>query len=141
MKVPVRQGCGVLFFDAEYRRVLLFLRDNKPNIRYPNHIDILGGIVEKGETPEEAVVREMAEELTDLRTGNPYLLEKFDVFKVYIDRWNVEQHVFWKIADFGINDVHLNEGQNLLWLTEGEVQTTVLAFGFEAVVREFFMIH
>ncbi|MDP3725742.1 MAG: NUDIX domain-containing protein [bacterium] len=136
-----RQGCGVLFFDEVNRRVLLFLRDNKPDIRFPNYIDILGGIVEKEETPEAAIVREMAEELTDLRTGSPYLLEKFYTFKVYIDQWNVEQHVFWKEANFGIEDVHLNEGQALVWLKEEEAQTTALAFGFEAVIRKFFKAH
>ena len=141
MPIPERQGCGILFFDAVNRRVLLFLRDNKPNIRFPNYIDKLGGIVEKEETPGEAIVREMAEELTDLRTGNPYFLEKFDIFNVYIDQWNVEQHVFWKEADFGIDDVHLNEGQALVWLTEEEVQTTALAFGIEAIVMEFFKAH
>ena len=138
MPTPERQGCGILFFDAANRRVLLFQRDNKPTIRYPDYVDILGGIVEKGETPEEAIVREMAEELTDLQTGKPYHLQKFDVFKVYVDQWNVEQYVFWKVADFGIDDVHLNEGQVLVWLTEEEAQTTALAFGFESVVKEFF---
>ena len=141
MTAPWRQGCGILFFDATNRRVLLFLRDNKPEIQFPDYIDKLGGIVEKGETPREAIVREMAEELTDLRTGNPYLLQDFDIFKVYIDRWNVEQHVFWKVADFGIDDVHLNEGKNLLWLTEEEAQTTILAFGIEAMIKEFFAAH
>lgn len=141
MATPSRQGCGILFFDAAHRRVLLFRRDNKPEIRFPNYVDILGGIVEKEETPKEAIVREMAEELTNRRTGNPYLLEKFDTFKVYIDQWNVEQHVFWKPADFTIDDVRLEEGQALVWLTEEEAQTFVLAFGFEAVVKEFFKAH
>lgn len=138
---PTRQGCGILFFDPAHRRVLLFLRDNKPEIPFPNYIDKLGGIVEKGETPDEAIVREMAEELIDLRTGNPYILQDFYIFKVYIDYRNTEQHVFWKEADFGIDDVHLNEGQALIWLTEDDAQTTVLAFGIEKVVREFFQIH
>ena len=55
MLTPVRQGCGILFFDAADRRVLLFLRDDKPNIRCPNCLDILGGIVEREETPREAM--------------------------------------------------------------------------------------
>ena len=141
MPTPVRQGCGILFFDAVNRRVLLFLRDDKPDIRCPNAIDILGGIVEKEETPEEAIVREMAEELLDKRTGKPYVLEEFYIFKIYVDQWNVEQHIFWREADFGINDVVLLEGQKLEWLTEEDVQTTALAFGFEVVVKEFFATH
>lgn len=139
MLTPVRQGCGILFFDAADRRVLLFLRDDKPNIRCPNCLDILGGIVEREETPREAIIREMAEELLDRRTGNTYVLENFDIFKIFIDQWNVEQHIFWKEADFDIHDVVLLEGQKLEWLTEQEAQTTALAFSFEEVVKEFFL--
>ena len=141
MPTPVRQGCGILFFDAVDRKVLLFLRDDKPTIRCPNCLDILGGIVEKEETPKEAIVREMAEELLDKRTGNSYVLENFDIFKVFINQWNVEQHIFWKTADFDIPDVKLLEGQKLVWLTEEEAQTTTLAFGFKEVVNEFFATH
>ena len=42
---------------------LLYLRDNKPGIPFPYHWDLIGGHVEEGETPEEALVREFKEEL------------------------------------------------------------------------------
>ena len=66
-----RRGAGVLFYDRHKQRVLLFRRDNTPTIPFPDSIDILGGHIEEGETPEQAVVREMAEELDDLRSGYP----------------------------------------------------------------------
>lgn len=133
-----KRGCGILFFRRAKNTVLLFRRDDKPTIPFPNHLDILGGSVEADETPEQAIVRELAEELDDLRTGSPYSLESFKLFKVYRDERGTEQHIFYKEADFDIEDLHLKEGQELVWFVESELRTTPLAFHFEAVVQEFF---
>ena len=131
-------GCGILFFDQKRRRVLLFQRDNKPSIKFPDCVDILGGHVEDGESPEEALVREIAEELDDLRVGRPFELEGYHAFKVYVDEWGTEQYIFWEKIDFDIQDVYLKEGQMLVWLTEEELTVTNFAFGFDKVVKEFF---
>ena len=45
------------------QQILLQLRDNIDGIYYPDHWGLLGGEVELGETSEEAVERELAEEL------------------------------------------------------------------------------
>src|SRR5512146_1078245 len=52
----------VLLFDRR-NRLLIYLRDDKPDIPFPNHWDFFGGHLEEGETPEEALVREVKEEL------------------------------------------------------------------------------
>lgn len=48
---------------TEDGRYLLQLRDQKPNIWYPGHWGLFGGAVDAGETPEEALRRELAEEI------------------------------------------------------------------------------
>lgn len=135
----VTRGSGVLFFDRAARRVLLCRRDNKPSIPFPGWVDILGGYVEEGETPEQTVRREVAEELDDLRSGAPFLLKDARPFSVYRDERGLEHHVFTCEADFEISDLRLNEGQHLLWLAEEQANDARLAFGFERVVREFFV--
>lgn len=48
---------------VEDGRYLMQLRDDKPGIFYPAHWGLFGGAVEPGESPEEALVREIEEEL------------------------------------------------------------------------------
>lgn len=51
-----------LLFDSD-GKLLIYLRDDKPDIPFPNYWDLFGGHVEEGETPEQALVRELQEEL------------------------------------------------------------------------------
>ena len=136
--VANQRGAGVLFYDRLRRRVLLCRRDDTPTIPFPGHIDILGGYIEAGETPMQTVTREMAEELDDLRSGAPFVLEDPRFFMVYRDERDAEHYIFSQEADFDLSDLRLKEGQALLWLTEEEAGRTCLAFGFEQVVRDFF---
>ena len=54
---------AAIILENEKGEFLLYLRDNKPGIPFPDHWDLIGGHVEEGETPEEALVREVKEEL------------------------------------------------------------------------------
>jgi 8-oxo-dGTP diphosphatase len=132
------RGAGVLFFDRQRRRVLLYRRDNKETIPFPGYLDILGGHIEAGETPEDTIVRETAEELEDLRSGGPFALAGHRLFTVFTDTRGVTDSVFCQEADFDLADVHLKEGQELVWVTEAEARATPLAFGYNPILEEFF---
>lgn len=54
-------GAGILILNSN-NNVLLLLRDDKIGIPFPNMWDIPGGEVEKDETPEQAIRREINEE-------------------------------------------------------------------------------
>ncbi len=132
------RGAGVVFYDQAKRRVLVYRRDNTATIPFPGQLDILGGHAEAGETPEQTVVREIAEELEDLRSGSPFVLAGHRLFTVYTGAPGVVDYIFCKAADFDLAEVRLKEGQELVWLTEDEAGRTPLAFGYSQVLAEFF---
>ncbi|MCA9355382.1 NUDIX domain-containing protein [Candidatus Kaiserbacteria bacterium] len=134
----IKRGCGVLFYNVEKDAVLVFRRDDKPNIPFPNMLDVLGGHVGDDEDPEVAITREMAEELWDNRTGQPYILKAPVLFKRYVDVRQCEQSIYWHTVKFEISDLTLLEGKELVWLTRERARKTKLAFEFEGVMNEFF---
>ena len=58
----MKQIAQILLFDRS-NRLIIYLRDDKPGIPFPNHWDLIGGHVEEGETPEQALRRETKEEI------------------------------------------------------------------------------
>ena len=58
----MKQIAQIFLFDRN-NRLIIYLRDAKPDIPFPNHWDLIGGHVEDGETPEQALVRETKEEI------------------------------------------------------------------------------
>jgi 8-oxo-dGTP diphosphatase len=123
------KGTSIIFVNDQ-KQILLFLRDDKPSIPYPNMWDVPGGHVEDGETPEQCIVREMKEEM-DLT------LEQFALLSVmeFTDRI---EYTFWKMANLDIEGISLHEGQQLKWFTEFEAKNTKLAYGFNEIVDNFF---
>jgi 8-oxo-dGTP diphosphatase len=124
-----RKGSSIIFVN-DNQDVLLFLRDNKPDIPYPDTWDVPGGHVEDGETPEQCIVREMREEMgIELKGFQLFSSIEFD------DRI---EYTFWKSENLDIDSIRLTEGQRLKWFTQEEVYKTVLAYGFNRIMADFF---
>jgi 8-oxo-dGTP diphosphatase len=99
----------VLLFDRD-RRLLIYLRDDKPEIPFPNHWDLFGGHLEEGETPEQALVREVKEELgIDLKAWD--FFRRFDCAEG--DAYPNVKHIYWAAIDISPRDLILFEGQRL----------------------------
>ena len=125
----MRKGTSIIFVNSQ-EEILLLLRDNIQQIPYPNMWDLPGGAVEGEETPEEAIMREMKEEINlDLKEFSPLCVTEFS------DRI---EHTYWKSIDLEIESIILNEGQMLKWFSEKEVGRTELAFGFNIITDFFF---
>jgi len=99
-----------LLFDRN-NKLLIYLRDDKPTIPFPNHWDLFGGYVEDGETPEQALVRETKEEL-DLELKNFEKFRDYDVKEG--DAHPNVKHVYWARVDVVPEELTLNEGQRLV---------------------------
>lgn len=124
-----RSGSSIIFRNR-HDQVLLFLRDDKQEIPYPNMWDLPGGHVDPGETPFECIVREMMEEIeTDVHHCT--LLKVYD----FPDRY---EHIFFMQMDVEAGSITLHEGQCLRWFSEEELQGLPIAFGFDLVLDDYF---
>lgn len=126
---PKRQGCSLVIINPR-QEVLLLLRDDIPDIPYPGMWDIPGGAVEMGETPEQAIIREMAEEM-DL------VLKDFFLFCV-TDFQDRQEYTYWTPLDLVIPEIDLKEGQKIQWFSWKDSQKITLAFEFNQTIDKFF---
>lgn len=100
--------------------VLLQLRDDRAEVGSPNRWGMLGGMLEAGESPEEAALREMDEEvgrrpavLHHYASGDHASLRRPGVV--------VRSHVYGAAVDWTLDDLILGEGQRLDWFTRAAV--------------------
>lgn len=117
------QVAACLLFDKN-GKLLIYLRDNKPEISFPNHWDLFGGIMEEGETPEQTLVREIQEELgielTDYSFYKTYECTEGDIQPnqkfIYYAAVNYLPEEL-KLLDVGqrIESIHLSERHNYQW--------------------------
>ena len=107
----------VLLFDR-HNRLVVYLRDDKPDLPFPNHWDLFGGHLERYETPEQALVREVKEEVG-------IELKRWNFFRVYHctqgDAYPNIKHIYWAQIDRSSAELTLNEGQRLMSVGRDQV--------------------
>ncbi len=123
-------GAGIILLNSN-NEVLLLLRDNKIDIPFPNLWDIPGGKVEDGESPEQAVRREMMEEMSIKNLG------QINLFKILTSE-NITDNIFWKILNLNLEEIDLKEGQRIEYFNLERIRTTKLAFNYNEVLESFY---
>lgn len=118
-------------------KLVIQLRDDKPTILYPNTWSTLGGAIENGETPAQAMERELIEEIE--------ICPPMRFWKVFNTRFKmgetlitVSVHVFVGDLDTPLAQINLHEGQRLGAFTAAEIDDLQCAFGLEELFKDFF---
>ncbi|MBD2185883.1 NUDIX hydrolase [Planktothrix sp. FACHB-1355] len=102
---------AILYRDNQF---LMQLRDNIPNIVYPGHWAFFGGHIEPEEDPEDAVKRELLEEIG-------YAPSTVSFFAHYRDS-KVLRHVFYAPLTVELEDLVLGEGWDMGLMTPEEIR-------------------
>jgi len=122
--------CGLILENNE-GKILLQLRDNKPSIPCPNCWGTFGGHIEEGETPEEAIKREIKEELD-------YNLVDFEFYHIYFFK-NYIIYMFKKTdKKIKISNLKILEGQKGKFLTLEEIKKKKCSFNDKEIVEDYF---
>jgi 8-oxo-dGTP diphosphatase len=128
---PAVEGCQIILVD-DRGSVLLQLRDDKDSIPYPNMWAVPGGMLEPGETPLDAIVREVHEELgVELAPAVVTFLET-------ARRSYGVEHTFTAHLSVPAAEIALTEGQRVEWFSPEQVAGMHLAYEDDDVLAAFF---
>ena len=120
-------------FDRD-GRLLIYLRDDKPDIPFPNHWDFFGGHLEAGETPEQALVREVSEEL-GVRLEAWRFFRRYECFSG--DAYPNIKHLYQAQIGRRAAELTLYEGQRLAAIAPEERCDYVFANMLGSILEEF----
>ena len=125
---------AAIILENDRGEFLLALRDNKPWIPFPNHWDLIGGHVEEGETPEEALVREIKEEL-DIEIPDYSFYRKFECFTG--DAFENEKYIYTGKINIPIEKITLLEGERAQYFTADEIRDLRFANIIKSVMLDY----
>lgn len=125
---------AAIILENDKGEFLLYLRDNNPGIPYPNHWDLIGGHIEEGETPEEALVREVKEELDiDLKEYTFY--KKYECLTG--DTYENIKYIYYGKINLPIEDVTLLEGVIPRYFSREEIPHVNFANILKSIVMDY----
>jgi mutator protein MutT len=117
----------------DHNKILLQKR-SKSAKRFPNLWGLFGGGVEDKETPEEALKREIYEEL-ELKISAPKFLQKFH----YELEENGEKGNVWVyVAKYNGQKLHQREGDGMEWVTRTDAMNLRMHSIYRKIIEGIF---
>ena len=131
---------AAIILENPQKEVLLYLRDDKPNIPFPAHWDYFGGMVDEGETPEEALIRELKEELNLDFTPDDFTLWK-EIECLEGDAFPNIKYVYTGTIDVPIEEITLLEGQYPQYFSREELKDLKFANILGDIMKDYVAEH
>ncbi|MDD4353867.1 MAG: NUDIX domain-containing protein [Candidatus Nanoarchaeia archaeon] len=128
-EIIIREGAGIII-ENDKNEILMQLRDNNAK-KFPNHWVLLGGGVEEGETPLDAIKRELMEEIN-------LEIKNFVFFKNFIYKKS-KQSFFYIKLNLDIEKIKLNEGEKIQYFKPDEIRELKIGFNIKKVLNNFFL--
>lgn len=126
---------SVLPYNAR-GEVLLQQRDHTPGILYPGCWTIFGGAVEGDESFDDAIRREMSEEL-DIAIAVEYWYTYRCPVRSIPGELDVMVHVYSGALERPVESLTLYEGQAMGWFNAERVETLDVGFEKKSVILKF----
>ncbi len=119
-------------FIVHQGKILLILRDDFDDIPYPSTWDLPGGVIEKGETHQETIKRELQEEISYVPKRLVYLGTR---------EWpeeDLKDCLYWcEAEDHEVEKFKLgDEGQRMEWFSPVELKGIVLCPALKDYVED-----
>lgn len=111
MKLEHHLAIAILYRDDCF---LMQLREDKPSIVYPGCWGMFGGHIEEGETPEEALERELLEEIG-------YVCPGMIKFGIHLEP-KIVCHIFYGELLLKIQNLTLKEGLDMALFSKEVIQ-------------------
>lgn len=111
---------ATIIITTQDNKVLLQERDDKPNIEFPGFFGLLSGYVNEKETPIEALIRELKEELSNRKKSSVNL--SAITYLGSIQRYEFKRNDYIHHAFLLDNsaDIKINEGKGLVFKSYDE---------------------
>ena len=130
----IMKQIAAIILENDKGEILLYLRDNKPDIPFPNYWDLIGGHVEEGETPEEALVREVKEEL-DIDLTDYTFYKKYECLTG--DAYENIKYIYSGKINLPIEEVTLLEGVRPQYFSKSEIPNVRFANILKSIVMDY----
>jgi 8-oxo-dGTP diphosphatase len=125
---------AAIILENDKGEFLLYLRENKPDIPFPDHWDLIGGHVEEGETPEEGLIREVKEEL-DIYLQDYTFYKKYECLTG--DAYENIKFIYYGKINLPIEEITLLEGVRSQYFSREEIPDIKFANILKSIVMNY----